>query len=129
MADGLVVRSENGIVELDLDMDGDLRTGWVIFYLHLETRGRPQVGTYLTSGENIGHPSCEGGTSTGTHIHIARKYNGEWIEAAGVIPFDMEGWIPAEGSEAYAGTLIRYGEVVTASSSGNAGTVITSEIP
>lgn len=38
MADGLVVRSSSDGVALDLDKDGDERTGWVIFYLHLPRR-------------------------------------------------------------------------------------------
>jgi hypothetical protein len=69
----------------------------------------------LTAGQPLGHPSCEGGTSTGTHIHVARKYNGEWIPADGPIPFNMEGWIPHNGDAPYQGTLTRYSQTVIAS--------------
>ena len=93
VADGVVARVDEGILELDLDGDGDLRTGWVVFYLHIATVDRAQVGKVLTAGQPLGHPSCEGGTTTGTHIHIARKYNGEWIAADGSIPFNLEGWV------------------------------------
>ncbi|MEN8171972.1 MAG: LysM domain-containing protein, partial [Chloroflexota bacterium] len=62
VADGIVARSETGIIELDLDGDGDVRTGWVVFYLHLATRDRVPVGTLLKAGDPVGHPSCEGGT-------------------------------------------------------------------
>jgi len=115
MADGLVVRSETGIVVLDLDGDGNERTGWVIFYLHVGTDGRAQQGDVLHAGDPIGYPSCEGGRTTGSHVHIVRKYNGEWIIADGPLPFNMEGWIAHNGSRPYKGTLTRNGITVTAS--------------
>jgi len=37
MADGLVVRSSIDGISIDLDQDGDERTGWVLYYLHLAT--------------------------------------------------------------------------------------------
>jgi LasA protease len=114
MADGMVVRSETGVVMVDLDGDGDERTGWDILYLHVATAGRASVGRKLKKGDALGYPSCEGGEATGTHIHIARKYDGEWIPADGVIPFNLEGWIAHDGSAAYQGTLRRGNETVTA---------------
>lgn len=114
MADGVVVRSQPGVVALDLDSDGDEHTGWIIFYLHVRTDGRAPLGTVLHTGDRIGHPSCEGGEATGTHIHIARKYNGEWIPADGTLAFDLEGWIAHNGSAPYKGTLVRENRVVTA---------------
>ncbi len=68
---------------MDLDGDGNEETGWVIVYLHIATEGRVPVGTWLAQGDKIGHPSCEGGKSTGSHLHIVRKYNGEWVPADG----------------------------------------------
>ncbi len=115
MADGLVVRSTVEGVALDLDKDGDERTGWVIFYLHLATRARAPLGAELKAGERIGYPSCEGGRSTGTHVHIARKYNGEWIIADSAIPFQMDGWVTRNGIKEYFGTLVKGGLTVTAS--------------
>ena len=114
VAPGLVVRSEPAIVVLDLDSDGDERTGWVIFYLHVGNEGRAPAGVSLKTGDPIGHPSCEGGRATGTHIHIARKYNGEWIPADGPLAFNLEGWIAHNGSQAYQGTLTRFSRTVTA---------------
>ncbi len=114
MAGGLVVRSGLDGVLLDLDGDGDERTGWDILYLHLAGGTRPPVGKQLQAGEMIGYPSSEGGEATGTHVHIARKYNGEWILASGVIPFNFDGWIAHAGSAAYMGTLTRNGLTVTA---------------
>ena len=114
VAPGVVVRSETGVVALDLDEDGDERTGWVMFYLHIGTKGRAPIGAKLLTGEHIGHPSCEGGRSTGTHIHIARKYNGEWIPAEGTLAFNFEGWIAHNGEEPYLGTLTRHSRTVTA---------------
>jgi LasA protease len=114
MADGLVVRSELGVVIVDLDGDGFEQTGWVLMYLHIEDRHRVPLGTYLHAGDQVGHPSCEGGRATGTHVHIARKYNGEWIAADGIIPFVLDGWIAHNGEAPYLGTLTRGEQVVTA---------------
>lgn len=113
-ADGLIVRSGEAVVELDLDQDGDARTGWVVFFFHLASEGLIQVGTTVTQGDLIGHPSCEGGRATGSHVHIARKYNGEWIEADGPVPFELGGWTAREGDEPYLGTLERGSNIVEA---------------
>ncbi len=78
------MRSSPDGLALDLDGDGDERTGWVIFYLHLSAASRAPAGKQLHVGDMIGYPSCQGGELvTGTHVHIARKYNGEWILADG----------------------------------------------
>jgi murein DD-endopeptidase MepM/ murein hydrolase activator NlpD len=109
MADGVIVRTGLGIAMLDLDGDGDERTGWNIFYLHLETATIRPVGTQLKAGERIGRPSCEGGHATGTHVHIARKYNGEWMLAEGPLAYNLEGWTSRNGAEPYEGKLLRCG--------------------
>jgi LasA protease len=114
MADGIVVRSQTGLVMEDLNGDGDERTGWVILYLHIATVGRASIGRKLKKGDALGYPSCEGGEATGTHVHIARKYNGEWIPADGVIPFNLDGWIAHNGNAAYQGTLTRGNQTITA---------------
>ena len=114
MADGLVTRSEPGFLMLDLDKDGDERTGWVLFYLHIEGRDIIPVGTEVSAGEVLGHPSCDGGSSTGTHVHIARKYNGEWIIADSPVPFVMEGWRVRAGERQYDGILERFEKIVNA---------------
>jgi murein DD-endopeptidase MepM/ murein hydrolase activator NlpD len=125
LADGVVVRSETGIVVLDLDGDRDERTGWSIFYLHVATDGRAGVGAQVKAGDPIGHPSCEGGRSTGTHVHIARKYNGEWINAQGVLAFNLEGWVAHNGVGPYLGTLTRGSDIVTACDCSNLASQIT----
>lgn len=105
VADGLIVRSENGAVLQDLDGDGLEQTGWVVLYMHVEARDRVQAGTLLQAGQRIGHPSCEGGVSSGTHLHLARKYNGEWIPAAHSLPFVLEGWVASGTGKEYDGYL------------------------
>lgn len=114
VADGLVIRSDADGTVLDLDKDGDERTGWVIYYLHLANEGRVPAGKELRAGDPIGYPSCEGGHATGTHVHIARKFNGEWILADGAVPFNLEGWVAHNGSRAYQGTLRRGNLTVSA---------------
>ena len=127
IADGLVVRSEYGEIVLDLDGDGEERTGWNIFYLHLATEKRAPAGAVLRAGEPVGFPSCEGGSSTGTHVHIARKYNGEWIPAEGILAFNLEGWIAHNGSQPYLGTLTRNNQVVKACTCSNQASFIRSD--
>jgi murein DD-endopeptidase MepM/ murein hydrolase activator NlpD len=129
VAAGVVARSEFGQIVLDLDGDGDERTGWNIFYLHLATEGRVPAGTQVEAGAPVGHPSCEGGTSTGTHVHIARKYNGEWIQAEGTLAFNLEGWIAYNGGKVYEGTLTRMNRTVTACTCSNQASFIRSQEP
>ncbi len=114
MADGLIVHAENGEVIQDLDGDGVWQTGWSLLYMHVESRERVQVGTQVRAGERIGHPSCEGGVSTGTHVHVARRYNGEWIAADGKLPFVLDGWVSGGAGAEYDGTLSRGGKVISA---------------
>ncbi len=114
MGDGLVVRSDIDGTIIDLDKDGDERTGWVLYYLHLATNARVPVGREVKAGDPIGYPSCEGGHVTGTHVHIARKYNGEWMLADGPLAFNLEGWVTHSGSQAYKGTLTRGALIITA---------------
>jgi len=125
VADGVIVRSETGIVVLDLDKDGEERTGWNVFYLHVASEGRIAIGIHVKTGDPIGHPSCEGGRATGTHIHIARKFNGEWIPADGTLAFNLEGWIAHDGSLPYQGTLTRGSQTVTACDCSNLASRIT----
>jgi murein DD-endopeptidase MepM/ murein hydrolase activator NlpD len=70
MADGLVVRSDIDGTIIDLDKDGDERTGWTLYYLHLATNARVPVGREVKAGDPIGYPSCEGGHVTGTRSQI-----------------------------------------------------------
>jgi LasA protease len=107
VAEGTITRSVDGEVAQALDPSGDERKGWSVFYMHVGTSGRAKLGMLIGTGEPIGHPSCEGGYSEGSHLHIARKYNGEWIDAGGNIPFVMSGWVAAGGELEYDGAMIQ----------------------
>jgi LasA protease len=116
VAAGVIVRSEEGSVVLDLDSDGNEGTGWTILYLHIATQDRVAVGTSVNVGDRIGRPSCEGGVSTGTHIHVARRYNGEWIpvncatcaNATQLPPMTMDAWIVhGYTNQEYQGYMLR----------------------
>lgn len=115
VAPGQIVRSESSYVVLDLDGDGFEQTGWVVIYQHIATRDRIPAGTWVNAGARIGHPSCDGGEATGTNLHMARKYNGEWVAAGGPLPFDLSGWIAHAGNLEGEGTLTKDDQVITES--------------
>lgn len=114
VANGLILRADHGAVIQDLDGDGKEQTGWVVLYMHIGSNDRVQPGVYLPAGGRIGHPSCEGGISTGTHVHLARRYNGEWIPADQNIPFLLDGWVSIGAGSEYNGYLQRGEQMVEA---------------
>jgi murein DD-endopeptidase MepM/ murein hydrolase activator NlpD len=114
VADGPIVRSDHGAVVQSIDGDSYQQTGWAILYMHIDTRDRVELGTNLQAGDRIGHPSCEGGISTGSHLHIARRYNGEWIPADQELPFVMDGWVSQGLGYPYEGLLIRNNQTIRA---------------
>jgi murein DD-endopeptidase MepM/ murein hydrolase activator NlpD len=126
-APGLVVRSGNGVVVVDMDGDGSEQTGWNILYLHVAAQGRVAEGEWVEKDDHIGHPSCEGGTSTGTHLHFARKYNGEWVIADGPLAFVLSGWTVYAGEKPYLGKMVKGDKVITADLYGQSLAVILRE--
>ena len=123
-APGLVVRSGAGLVVLDLDGDGYETTGWNLIYLHIATKDRIGLGTWVETNDRLGHASCEGGTSTGTHLHFARKYNGEWVLADGPLPFNLSGYVVHNGEKPYLGTMAKGETIITANEVGTYGSGI-----
>jgi len=118
-AAGLVVRDGGGVVVIDLDGDGYEQTGWVLVYMHIANTERAQAGDWLEVDECVGHPSCVGGSSSGIHVHIARKYNGEWVLADGGLPFVLSGYHAYNGEKKYEGTLSNGETTVVANIAGN----------
>lgn len=114
-APGLVVRSAHNVVALDLDGDGWEQTGWVLIYMHIADFERVGLWETVQLDTPLGHPSCEGGVSTGTHLHIARKYNGEWLAAAAPLPFVLGGWQAYADERNYYGGMINGERRVVAS--------------
>ena len=126
-APGLVVRSDRSVVALDLDGDGDEGTGWVLIYMHIAEKDRVPEGTWLGQDGLIGHPSCEGGQSTGTHLHFVRKYNGEWVGVGDPLPMVLSGWRAFAGVGRYEGYFQKGDEIVTNRPDGSAGSTIIRE--
>lgn len=115
VADGVIARSGDGVVVLDLDGDGLESTGWTVLYLHLAEDGRVAEDQAVVAGDPLGRAACTGGFSTATHLHIARRYNGEWIPAHCLAcgnyhprpVFDLGGWqVVSLAGQEYQGFLV-----------------------
>jgi hypothetical protein len=115
------------VVAIDLDGDGDEGTGWVLIYLHMAEQDRATVGAWLAQDDPVGHPSCEGGTATGTHLHLTRKFNGEWLPVDGPLPMVVGGWQVLPGEKRYQGYLVRGEEIIDARPNGTGNTTVIRE--
>jgi hypothetical protein len=126
-AAGRVTRSADNVVAIDLDSDGYEQTGWVLVYLHISKQDSISSQEQVDVDQHLGHPSCERGNSTGTNVHIARKYNGEWITIDGPQLFTLSGWKVVAGQRSYQGQLIKGGHVVSANPGGPSSSLIIRE--
>jgi LasA protease len=124
VAPGVIARAEHNVVALDLDGDGNEQTGWVVIYLHVAQEGMIAAGTRVAQDAPLGHPSCEGGAATGKHVHLARKYNGEWLATDGALPMELGGWRVIAGERIYEGELVKASQVVKANPGGGRATLI-----
>jgi hypothetical protein len=113
-AAGDVVRSAYNVLAIDLDGDEFEGTGWNIIYLHLADEGQISSGGQVDTDDLLGHPSCERGHNTGTHVHITRKYNGEWLPADGSVPFVLSGWEVYAEEGNYIGGMTKGDQIVEA---------------
>lgn len=108
-APGKVIRAERGRVVLSLSNDDFPGKGWTLMYLHIANAGRASVGAQLNAGDRIGHPSCEGGIADSTHLHLARLYNGQWIDTQ-TMPMVLSGWTITPLDQEYEGKMTRGAE-------------------
>ena len=113
-AAGYVARSANNVLAIDLDGDTFEGSGWNIVYLHLANEGQTPAGIRVETDDRLGHPSCQRGHNTGTHVHIARKYNGEWLPADGSVPFILSGWEVYAEEGNYIGGMTKGDQIVEA---------------
>jgi murein DD-endopeptidase MepM/ murein hydrolase activator NlpD len=118
-APGVIARSGDGYIILDLDGDGDEHTGWTLVYLHMDDFEMVKPGTIVKTGDKLAHPSCQGGFSNGTHLHFSRRYNGEWIPVqceecapgVSVPPFEIGEWtVYSYPNQEYQGYMTRPGD-------------------
>jgi murein DD-endopeptidase MepM/ murein hydrolase activator NlpD len=66
-----------------------------------------QVGQRVEPGDVIGYASCEGGLANSSHLHFARRYNGEWIDAGGPVPMNLSGWVVQPNLIPYEGKIVK----------------------
>ena len=123
-APGVITRSENGALQLALVDEAGNATGWELLYMHVAEKDRVSVGTHLNTGDPLGHPSCEGGAATGTHVHLARMYRGEWIGAGDPFPYILSGWLALPGEKTYQSTLVKGDQVIVANINGSKDSII-----
>ena len=126
-AAGVVTRTSDNVVAIDLDGDGHEGTGWVLVYLHISEPEGISPGSWVAVDEPLGHPSCERGNSTGTHVHIARRYNGEWLPAGEAAPFVLSGWEVIPGDRSYQGELRKGDQSIFANPGGPSSSIIIRE--
>ncbi len=108
-APGKVIRSEHSRVMESLSNNNFQGLGWALMYMHIASAGRVKEGTQLSTGDRIGHASCEGGNADASHVHFARLYNGVWI-SANDIPFVLSGWKILTADQEYDGKMTRGNE-------------------
>jgi LasA protease len=106
VAAGTIVEAGPGQLWLDLDGDGRRETGPAVFYLHLTAADGVTNGLKVQAGDVLGYPSCEGGSSNATHLHMARAVDGEWLAAGGAAPFTLGGWQAIGTATVYDGRLV-----------------------
>jgi hypothetical protein len=85
-----------------------------LLYLHVVARDDVSHGQLVAAGTPLGYASCEGGISNSSHVHLARRFNGEWLAADGPIPLVLSGWQFQAGIGQYDGTAVRDGVTKTA---------------
>jgi hypothetical protein len=133
VADGSVARLGEGLLVQEISStekpDGREQTGWAVLYLHLDLVDTLKPGNWLQAGDRLGHPACVGGPATGTNLHLARKYNGEWVAAGGRLPFVLSGWVAQNGNVPYRGSLVQADQRVIASQNGAPHTWIKRTVP
>ena len=64
LTDGLILRTGDGQVMQDLDGDGYEQTGWVILYMHIETRDRVEPGTRVKAASASAIPPARAASPT-----------------------------------------------------------------
>jgi len=82
--------------------------GWATSYYHLKDI-RVRVGQRVARGQLLGFTSTRsgcGGSATGTHVHFTILYRGDPVNVRGM---RIGGWTVREGTEQYAGCLVRDG--------------------
>jgi murein DD-endopeptidase MepM/ murein hydrolase activator NlpD len=119
-APGVIVRASNSVVILALVDDQGQPTGWEMMYMHIAAKDRILAGTRVNTNDPVGHPSCEGGASTGTHVHITRKFRGEWIGAEDPYPFILSGFTAVPGAASYQSVLVNGAQIINARQDGRA---------
>ncbi|HSN93644.1 MAG TPA: LysM peptidoglycan-binding domain-containing protein [Anaerolineaceae bacterium] len=70
--------------------------GWSVVYYGVKVKPGLKVGDKVEIGESLGHVDSSGWNAS---FWLARKFNGEWVGANGVVPFNLGGWKLAMDSD------------------------------
>jgi hypothetical protein len=82
VAPGVIARSQFGAVVLDLDGDGFEQTGWAILYMHVSSRERVAVGTWLEAGDGRAPRAKVGQQAVRMCILLANTTGSGWLPQA-----------------------------------------------
>ena len=91
-------------VKLDHDRDGNVNTGWLTVYGHVDNRIGD--GRDVAQGERLGNPSCRGGFASGVHVHFGVKFENVWQPIENLV---ISGRTVRNGSLNYHGFLSKPG--------------------
>ena len=63
--------------------------GWSVVYYGVNVKPGLKEGDMVEIGESLGHVNA---LAWNASFWLARKFNGEWVGANGVVPFTLGGW-------------------------------------
>lgn len=95
---GEVIQASESLVVIDH------ADGWRTYYFHMASADLIGQDVPVAQGQQLGHPSCEGGITDGVHVHFAI-----WQVGVGFVDINgssLSNWVIGEGTH-YNGTMIR----------------------
>ena len=123
-ASGVVTRSENGVLVIDLDGDGYEQTGWNLVYLHIAQKDRPPVGASVDVDQPLDTPPAKEDSPVVPMFTCPVNSTANGLGQVIRSPFVISGWQASPGVRPYQGVLQKDDKVVSARSDGSSPALI-----